>query len=101
MRKNTMVRQMKDDVPEMLRNILDKGSVVTWADILAAVSMDEFKAERFLAFLTREGHLKKTGSGPSAEYVITDAGRKLLSMLDELSSTNETPADGPSAGPNQ
>ena len=83
--------QMKEDAPEVLKDILDK-STVTWADILAAVDMDESKADRVIAFLTREGHVTKIGSGPSAEYVITSAGRKLLSMLYRVSGTGETPA---------
>ena len=79
--------------PEVLKEILSI-SPGKLSHIRFAVGMSHRQARRYVPFLVREGYLEdRLDERGLVVYHITEKGKRLLGLLDQLSGFFETPAD--------
>ena len=79
--------------PEVLKEILAVGPA-SWSGIRFAVGMSYSQAQRYLPFLVNEGYLKRRpGERGADEYVITEKGKQLFRLLNELTDLLGVPAE--------
>ena len=86
-----MLANRRRSPPEVVKEILTAGPA-TWSNIRFTVGLNHNQAQRYLPYLVTEGYLENRPMDDwRVVFHLTDKGKMLLALLNELSELLESP----------